>query len=151
MRGHGILFSSTVVFLSLKIEFVLANLLRVQTLSTAFYLGLIVCKSTRSTKGKGWITNLSATVPICECSKFPKSWTFETPILQFAVSPPNVHNFKFKWSNAFRQTEYKLNKRAVIISLIQHFELLWKVSLKILIYGTFLKTFAHLFLTKLLY
>ena len=42
-----------------------------------------------------------------ESSKFPKSWTFETPILNLAVCPLNIHNFKFKWSIVFRQTVYK--------------------------------------------
>ena len=34
-----------------------------------------------------------------ESSKFPKSWTLETPILNLAVCPLNIHNFKFKWSD----------------------------------------------------
>ena len=42
-----------------------------------------------------------------ESSKFPKSWTFETPILKLAVCPLNIHNFKIIWSVAFRQTVYK--------------------------------------------
>ena len=46
-----------------------------------------------------------------ECSKFPKSWTFETPILKLVVRPLNSHNFKLKWSIAFRQTE---NKEAIV-------------------------------------
>ena len=44
-------------------------------------------------------------------SKFPKSWTFETPILKLAVCPLNIHNLKFKWSIVIRQTEYKINQR----------------------------------------
>ena len=42
-----------------------------------------------------------------ERSKFPKSLTFETPILKLAVCPLNIHNFKFKWSIVRRQTENK--------------------------------------------
>ena len=30
-----------------------------------------------------------------ESSKFPKSRTFETPILKLAVCPLNIHNFNF--------------------------------------------------------
>ena len=30
-----------------------------------------------------------------ESSKFPKSCTFETPILKLAVCPLNIHNFNF--------------------------------------------------------
>ena len=40
-----------------------------------------------------------------ESSKFPKSWTFGTPILKLAVCPLNIHNFNV--SIVFRQTEYK--------------------------------------------
>ena len=40
---------------------------------------------------------------------------------------------------------WKLNREAIIISIIQHFEadFLWKVSLKILNSGLILKTFTH--------
>ena len=39
----------------------------------------------------------------------------------------------------------KINKEAIIISLIQHFEadFIWKVSLKILNSGLIMKTFTH--------
>ena len=37
-----------------------------------------------------------------ESSKFPKSWTFETPILNTKYS-----QLKFEWSIVFRQTKYK--------------------------------------------
>ena len=46
-----------------------------------------------------------------ECSKFPKSWTLETPILKLAIRLLNIHHFKLKWSIAFRQTE---NKEAIV-------------------------------------
>ena len=42
---------------------------------------------------------------IGECSKFPKSWTFEISILKLAVCPLNIRNFKIKWSVVLRQTE----------------------------------------------
>ena len=45
-----------------------------------------------------------------ESSKFPKSLTFETPILKLAVCPLNITNFKFKWSIVLRQTVYKSGK-----------------------------------------
>ena len=45
-----------------------------------------------------------------DSSKFPKSWTFETPVLKLAVCPLNIHNLKFKRSNAFRKTENKSEK-----------------------------------------
>ena len=41
-----------------------------------------------------------------ESSKFPKSGTFETPILKLAVCPLNVLISKFKWSVVFRRTVY---------------------------------------------
>ena len=44
-----------------------------------------------------------------ESSKFPKSWTFETPILKPAVCPLNILNFKFKWLIALR---LKINQRS---------------------------------------
>ena len=44
---------------------------------------------------------------IGESSKFPKSWTFQTPILKLAICPLNIHNFKFKWSIVYRHTEDK--------------------------------------------
>ena len=34
---------------------------------------------------------------IGESSNFPKSLTFETPILKLAICRLNIHNFKFKW------------------------------------------------------
>ena len=37
-----------------------------------------------------------------ESSKFPKS--------KLAVYQLNIHNFKFKWSNVFRQTDNKSEK-----------------------------------------
>ena len=46
-----------------------------------------------------------------ESSKFPKSWTFETPFLKFAVYLLIMHNFKFKWSNVLIQTENKPEKQ----------------------------------------
>ena len=75
-----------------------------------------------------------------ESSKFPKSWTFKTPILKLAIGPLNIHNFKFKWPLVC-ETENK-SEKAIIISLIQDFEadFLWKVSLKILNSGIILKT-----------
>ena len=36
-----------------------------------------------------------------ESSKFPKSWTFETPILKLAVGPLNIHNFNFNGQLSF--------------------------------------------------
>ena len=50
--------------------------------------------------------------------KFPKSWTFEMPILKPAVRPLNIHNFNFKWSIDLRQTEKnkmkKVNKQCLL-------------------------------------
>ena len=34
-------------------------------------------------------------VSLVKIQKFPKSLTFETPILKLAVCPLNIHNFKF--------------------------------------------------------
>ena len=70
-----------------------------------------------------------------------KSWTFKTPILKHAVCPLNIHNFKFKWSFAFRQTENKSEKH-LLSPLFQKFEadFLWKVILKILNLGIIPKT-----------
>ena len=45
-----------------------------------------------------------------ESSKFPKSLIFGSPIFKLAVCPLNIHNFKFKWSIDFRQTENKSEK-----------------------------------------
>ena len=45
-----------------------------------------------------------------ENSKFPKSCTFDTPVLKLAVCPLNIHNLKLKWSNDLRQTENKSEK-----------------------------------------
>ena len=51
-------------------------------------------------------------------SKFPKSWTFQTPILKLAVCRLNIHNFKLKWSIVLRQTE-NISEKLTMISLIQ--------------------------------
>ena len=79
-----------------------------------------------------------------ESSKFPKSWTFETPILKLAVCPLNIHNFNFNGQLSLPRLYINPGK-PIIISLIQHFEanFLWKIGLKILNSGIILKTFTH--------
>ena len=75
-----------------------------------------------------------------ESSKIGKSWTFKISNLKLEVYPLTIYNLKFKWSIAFKQTNYSSE------SLFQHFkaDFLWKVSLKILNSGIILKTFTHL-------
>ena len=40
-------------------------------------------------------------------SKFPKSCSFEIPIIKLAPWPLNIHNFKLKWSIVLSHTENK--------------------------------------------
>ena len=42
-----------------------------------------------------------------ESSKFPKSWTFETPDFKTCSMPIKYLQFQVKWTIVFRQTEYE--------------------------------------------
>ena len=80
---------------------------------------------------------------IGESSKFPKSWTSEIQIFKL---PGYLKKLIISiWMINCVWIIWKLIRKAIIISLIQHFEadFLWKVSLKILNSGLILKTFTH--------
>ena len=56
-----------------------------------------------------WVCSY-ALVNMGEDSKFPKTWTFETPILKHAVCPLNIHNSSLNGQLSLQRLE--INKRS---------------------------------------